>query len=170
MPSLRPVPADDAEAIFFASALHNEMVVRYEDPDPCGGPGPLDPRARWLLVIADSGEAVGVGAVQPLSHTVDAAAPDEGEIKRVYITPSARGQGLSKMLMAELEVIAVREGWPRLRLETGVRQPEAVALYQSSGWIPVPAYGHYKSSPESRCFAKVVGDYRSSPVRTSTFS
>jgi hypothetical protein len=56
--------------------------------------------------------------------------------------------------MAALEQIATHEGWHRLRLETGTRQPEALALYERTGWTKVPAYGEYKSSPESRCYAK----------------
>ncbi len=154
VPSIHPVPASDPDAMRFAQALHQEMVIRYEDPDPCGGPGPLDARARWLLVRDDSGVAIGVGAVQPLSHTLNTAEADEGEIKRVYIAEQARGQGTSRPLMAGLEAAALDAGWVRLRLETGLRQPEALALYSRTGWSPIPAYGQYKESPDSRCFAK----------------
>lgn len=154
VPSIRPVSADDPDALHFAQALHDEMVIRYEDPDPCGGPGPLDPRARWIVLCDDSGGAIGLGAVQPLVHTVANAAGDEGEIKRVFIAEHARGHGASHLLMAALETAALDAGWVRLRLETGLRQPEALALYARNGWEPIPAYGQYKDSPDSRCFAK----------------
>ncbi len=153
MPSIRHVSGDDPDAMRFVSLLHDEMVIRYEDPRSTG-PSPLHSRARWLLVLDDSGLPIGVGAVQPLIHTVASAEGDEGEIKRVYIATEARGDGASRVLMAALEDVAASEGWVRLRLETGLRQPEALALYSSSGWTSTTPYGEYKDAEESRSFAK----------------
>jgi ribosomal protein S18 acetylase RimI-like enzyme len=57
-------------------------------------------------------------------------------------------------VLAELERAAAEAGRRRLVLETGTRQPEAIGLYTSSGYEPMPAFGAYRGSPESRYYAK----------------
>jgi ribosomal protein S18 acetylase RimI-like enzyme len=59
-------------------------------------------------------------------------------------------------VLAELERTAAAAGLTRIVLETGIRQPEAVALYTSAGYTPMPAFGHYADSPTSRYFAKAL--------------
>jgi GNAT superfamily N-acetyltransferase len=78
----------------------------------------------------------------------------DGEVKRLYVLPPARGRGLSRELMAAAELSAADAGYRALQLETGLRQPEAVALYERSGYHRVPPYGHYRDSPQSVCFRK----------------
>ena len=80
--------------------------------------------------------------------------PGLGEVKRMYVAASHRGRGLSRLLLAEIERSAALAGLKRLRLETGDRQPEAKALYESSGWIPIPKFGVYKDEDGSFCFGK----------------
>ena len=76
------------------------------------------------------------------------------EIKRMYVVDSARGKGLSRLVLANLEVTAREAGLRRMVLETGVRQPEAIALYTSSGYEPIDNFGVYRDHPESRCYGK----------------
>ena len=85
----------------------------------------------------------GCGALVPTS------ARDWAEIKRMYVTPAARGQRLGRRLLEALEAIARRDGLPLLRLETGVRQPEAIALYRSAGFREIDAFGAYRPDPLS---------------------
>ncbi|HKX71843.1 MAG TPA: GNAT family N-acetyltransferase, partial [Acidimicrobiales bacterium] len=77
-----------------------------------------------------------------------------GEIKRMYTAPAARRRGVSRALLARLETEAVRLGYRRLQLETGDRQPEAIALYESAGYGHIPTYGQYAGDELSVCFAK----------------
>jgi putative acetyltransferase len=72
-----------------------------------------------------------------------------GEIKRVFVHPSARGQGLSKAIMATLENELRTRGVSLARLETGISQPEALGLYQAIGYVLRPPFGHYKLDPLS---------------------
>lgn len=76
------------------------------------------------------------------------------EIKRMYVVDSARGQGLARLVLAHLEVTAREAGLERMVLETGLRQPEAISLYTSSGYERIDNFGVYRDHPESRCFGK----------------
>jgi ribosomal protein S18 acetylase RimI-like enzyme len=72
----------------------------------------------------------------------------------MYVVPEARGRGLARRLLAELEDSARAAGRVRMVLETGTEQPEAIALYLSSGYTPMPGFGVYRDDERSRCFAK----------------
>ncbi len=72
-----------------------------------------------------------------------------GEIKRVFVQPQFRGRGISKMVMAELEVHLRAKGIPLARLETGVHQPEALALYEGLGYDRREPFGAYAPDPLS---------------------
>lgn len=74
----------------------------------------------------------------------------------MYVTPAARGRGLARQMLAELERTARAAGYHRLILETGSKQPEAVGLYRSSGYTEIPAYGYYAGSPHSMHLAKLL--------------
>ena len=154
MSELREVPAHDPQLVQLVTAQQDEVATRYGNIDDHGGAQPpLHADTIWLLLLHD-GQPAGCAALQPLSHTDPTAAPDTGEVKRLYVTPDHRGQGLSKMLMAGVEASARIAGYRDLQLETGLRQPEALALYRQSGWTQITPYGHYRSSALSVSFAK----------------
>jgi GNAT superfamily N-acetyltransferase len=101
-----------------------------------------------FLVIYHKQTAVGCGAMRLL----DAGT---AELKRMYVSPSMRGKGLGRRLVAALEAEARTRGVHRLVLETGVRQAAALALYKAAGFLPIPLYGEYCLSPEtSICLGK----------------
>jgi GNAT superfamily N-acetyltransferase len=108
------------------------------------------PKGAFLVAWLD-GEPAGCGAVKPLDSD-----GSKGEIKRMYTLPSARRRGISRALLAALEDRAAELGYRYLQLETGLAQPEAMALYETHGWHRITPYGHYKHSPQSVCFAKAV--------------
>ena len=108
----------------------------------------MDADARVVVAIAE-GVPVGCGAIKP----VDA---DAMEVKRMYTLPAWRGKGVASRVLAELEQWARELGMERCILETGLRQPEAIALYESNGYEPIPNYGPYAGVANSRCFAKVL--------------
>ncbi|WP_313403970.1 GNAT family N-acetyltransferase [Aeromicrobium sp.] len=67
----------------------------------------------------------------------------DGEIKRMFVLDSHRGQGLSRQVLEELERSAARQGISRLVLETGDEQPEAISLYRSAGYVDIEPFGFY---------------------------
>ena len=76
------------------------------------------------------------------------------EIKRMYVAPASRRLGLARAMLAHLEDTARDRGAEVMVLETGMRQPEAITLYESAGYAPVPGFGFYKDAALSRCFAR----------------
>ncbi|MET3962489.1 ribosomal protein S18 acetylase RimI-like enzyme [Marmoricola sp. OAE513] len=81
---------------------------------------------------------------------------DAAEIKRMYVAPAGRGRGLARAMLAHLESTARAAGADLMILETGTEQPEALALYESSGYRSIPGFGYYRSSPKNRCMALVL--------------
>ena len=80
----------------------------------------------------------------------------------MYVAQSHRGQGVSRAVLAALEHAAAGAGWTVLRLETGPLQHEAIGLYTSAGYRPIPKFGPYVDAPQSLCFERVLSD---EPVR-----
>lgn len=157
MTTVLPVPDDDPRLAGLATAGQQEVALRYaENPEHGFAQPPLSPATIWLLLLGDEGAALGCVAVQPVSHTLPGAADDVGEVKRLYVDPAARGRGHSRTLMTEAEQVAGRAGYRALQLETGLRQPEAIALYRNLGYEQIDPYGHYRDSPESVCFHKTL--------------
>ena len=105
-----------------------------------------------FLAVFVAGEAVGCGAVKrmPPSHT----SPRYGEIKRMYVSPEVRGCGIGGALLDALESSLVSHGVVIARLETGVRQPDALALYEGHGYVRVPPFGEYVEDPLSVFYEK----------------
>jgi GNAT superfamily N-acetyltransferase len=129
-----------------------ELLERYgiPDADPDGLTADhLAPPDGIFLVAWRGEEPVACGGVRRYDAST-------GEIKRMYTKPEARRHGISRRLLIELEARAQSVGYTRLVLETGVRQPEAIALYVAEGYEPVEPYGFYRDAPGSRCFAKTL--------------
>lgn len=72
-----------------------------------------------------------------------------GEIKRMFVAPAVRGQRLGKALLDALEMHARNLALPCLRLETGTKQPEAIGLYRTAGFVEIEPFGSYQPDPLS---------------------
>jgi GNAT superfamily N-acetyltransferase len=148
---LAPAAWDDADVRQLTAAQQAELRARYEGGQEPGTP-PSAADVAVVLVARDAGgEAVGCGALRPLGDGV-------AEIKRMYVVPAARGRGLSKLVLAGLEAAARDRGWTTLRLETGPRQPEAIALYEGAGYRPIAAFGPYADDADDSLFYERVLD------------
>jgi putative acetyltransferase len=93
--------------------------------------------------------AVGCGAYRVLE-------PQHGEIKRMFVTPVARGMRLGHRLLLHLETDAVIAGIRRLSLETGIHQPEAIGLYRRAGYLSCAPFGAYQPDPLSLFMTKTL--------------
>lgn len=162
---IEPLPFADPVAQALIERVQQEYVLRYGGLDET----PVDPAEftppHGLFLVAygdndlaaydDGGLVLGCGGWR--AHGDGAA-----EIKRMYVVPEARGRGVARALLAELERTAAAAGRSWVELFTGSRQPEAVKLYVSSGYRPVPGYGPYKDEPGANYFGKRVHASRSS--------
>lgn len=153
--SIRPESYASPTASSLVDALTLELAGRYpgEDPDCKGSePDPEEfelPRGRFVVAWL-KGEAIGCGGV----CSADGNGP--AEVRRMYVTPEARGQGISREILAALGKEALALGNERIRLETGINQPEAIGLYESSGYARIPNYGPYIGEARSVSFEKTL--------------
>jgi putative acetyltransferase len=110
------------------------------------------PEVRFLVARKD-GRAVGCGAV---------VSSGEGwaEVKRMYVSPAARGLKLGRRMLEEIEAIASHSGERLLRLEMGAAQPEAMALYRSAGFTEIGPFGSYGPDPLSVFMEKSLAPRR----------
>jgi GNAT superfamily N-acetyltransferase len=99
------------------------------------------------LAVSIGGRVVACGAWQALDKGV-------AELKRMYVRPAFRGQGIARQLIVALEEEVLAAGRTTVRLETGTYLPAAIALYRSAGYLPIPTYGEYVGNPFSVCFEK----------------
>jgi GNAT superfamily N-acetyltransferase len=155
---VRREPYDGHIARSLVAAVIVDIADRY-----AGDEEPDDPEAEWALEVADvtpphgvflvaylDGQPMGCGALRPLPE----AGAGVAEIKRMYTSPSARRRGVSRAVLARLESEAAGFGYRRLHLQTGLRQPEAMALYGASGYSRIPNFGTWAASELTACFAK----------------
>lgn len=155
---LRPVPFDHPDAVALIAAVQQVYVDRYGDTDVT----PVDPAEfaapRGFFVVGYlGGVPVASGGWRARDSGVDPELRDgDAEIKRMYVVDGHRGRGFARAVLAELERSAAAAGRRRMVLETGTRQPEAMALYVSAGYAPMPRFGAYRCAPDSCCFAKPV--------------
>lgn len=122
-------------------------------------PDEVAPGFGSFLVARSSGRPVGCGALRCLrdAASMRALGPRVGELKRMYVAPQVRGQGIGKAILARLEAEARALGLARLVLETGTRQTDALAFYSRAGFTEIPAYGEYLASPAtSVCLSKLL--------------
>ena len=90
----------------------------------------------------------------------DSNQPGEGygEIKRMYVRPEFRGRGYAKQMLKHLEELATAKGFSKVRLETGISQPEAIGLYERNGYCKIPPFGDYCDDPLSFFYEKTLGN------------
>ena len=99
--------------------------------------------ARFFSALCD-GVLVGCGGIL--------IEDDYAEVKRIFVSPKARGLGVGRKLMERLEVESRRLGFKLLRLETGIYQPEALALFKAMGFIPRLSFGDYPNNDPNSIF------------------
>jgi GNAT superfamily N-acetyltransferase len=149
--TLRAVAYDDPVAQRLVARVQQEYVARYGGPDGAVvDPAEFAAPEGLFLVAEVDGVPAGCGAWR--RH-----GPGTVEIKRVYVEPAFRRRGLARALVAALERSAAAAGHDGVVLNTGDRQPEAVALYVAAGYRPVPGYGIYAAARGAVFLGKKLG-------------
>ena len=104
---------------------------------------------KHVIIGLENNEAVGCGAIKEYDNKTM-------EIKRMYVDPDFRGNGIASKILKELELWALELGCKKCILETGTRQVEAIALYTRNNYARMSNYGQYAGVENSLCFEKVL--------------
>jgi GNAT superfamily N-acetyltransferase len=147
---LRAVHYDDPVAVYLIEQVQQEYVVRYGGRDAA----PVDPvefaAPHGLFLVAEvGGTPAGCGGWR-------VHGPGAVEVKRMYVEPGFRRHGIARRVLDALEESAAWAGHREMLLNTGGRQPEALALYARAGYTPVPGYGVYARSPDAVFLGKQI--------------
>jgi GNAT superfamily N-acetyltransferase len=145
---IREAAFDEPKVRELVTELLGDLARRYGgtgDDTPVAVTDFTPPAGRFLVAVQD-GRLVGCAGWR--AHGFDA------ELKRMYTTPAVRGQGVARRLLAAIEESARADGRERVILETGDRQPEAIALYQSSGYERIEDFGYYRDHEGVLSFAR----------------
>jgi ribosomal protein S18 acetylase RimI-like enzyme len=134
----------DPDVVRMVEAVQREYVAMYGGPDQDAiALDEFAPPTGLFLVGVLDGRAVATGGWRWQGDPANGLA----EIKRMYVSPSGRGRGLSRRVLAELECRAAAAGVRRIELSTGARQQRAIALYRTAGYADTAPFGHYADSP-----------------------
>ena len=148
--TIRREPPDQPDVARLIAALDAQMTALYPaesnhllDIAALSGP------AVTFLVVRDGGEAIGCAAIlrDPRGW---------GEVKRMVVRPDRRGRGIGRRVLSELEAVARDASLPFLRLETGIHNADALALYRRAGFVERGPFGDYAPDPLSVFMEKRV--------------
>ncbi|HEU5147982.1 MAG TPA: GNAT family N-acetyltransferase [Chryseosolibacter sp.] len=104
-------------------------------------------KIKHVVLAYENDSALGCGAIKEFSS-------DAVEVKRMYVIPTARSRGVASLILLALEKWAKELSYSKCVLETGTRQPEAIALYLKNGYTRIENYGQYAGVENSLCFEK----------------
>ncbi|MEU1053391.1 GNAT family N-acetyltransferase [Streptomyces sp. NPDC005876] len=154
---IRPVPFDHPDAVKLNDEVQAEYALRYGD----GGDETYlepshfaPPNGLYLIAYDGAGVPVATGGWRAQEANEENYRDGDAELKRMFVIEQMRGRGLARRILAALEEDARAAGRTRMVLETGTKQPEAVALYVSSGYEPCDKFGYYRFHESSLCYAK----------------
>lgn len=155
--NIRRVSFDHPDAVKLNDEVQAEYHVRYGDGGDATVVDPSDfapPNGAYLIAYDELGSPVATGGWRARDANEEGNLDGDAEVKRMYVVDGMRGRGLARRILAALEEDARAAGRLRMVLETGTKQPEAIALYTSSGYEPCEKFGFYRFHEDSRCFAK----------------
>ncbi|CAM5680418.1 acetyltransferase (GNAT) family protein [Streptomyces sp. BK208] len=157
--NIRRVPFDHPDAVKLNDEVQAEYDVRYGDGGDATHLDPSDfapPNGHYLIAYDENGVPVASGGWRSQDANDEGNLDGDAELKRMFVIEQMRGRGLARRILAALEEDARAAGRTRMVLETGTKQPEAVALYTSSGYEPCGKFGYYRFHEESLCYAKAL--------------
>lgn len=140
---------DDPIVQVMVEQVQAEYVVRYGGPDRTPvDPEEFTPAGGGIFLVGFVDEVpVACGGLRRHDET-------SVEVKRMFVPAEHRGNGFARAMLTALEDAGRRAGYRRIILETGGKQPEAMALYESSGYRVIESFGYYRNAPLNRCYAR----------------
>jgi len=147
MISLKKTDSEDNDFVQLVALLDADLRVRDGDEHAFYAQFNKIDQIRHVIVAYRDEKPVGCGAIKPYDGSTM-------EIKRMFVLPKLRGAGIASQVLNALERWAAQLGYEKCILETGVKQPEAIALYTKNNFNRIPNYGQYKEAESSVCFEK----------------
>ncbi|WP_338672274.1 GNAT family N-acetyltransferase [Streptomyces sp. SCSIO 30461] len=148
---------DHPDAVRLNDEVQAEYHLRYGDGGDATALDAADfdpPLGAYLIAYDEHDHPVATGSWRSQDLNKEGNEDGDAELKRMFVVETMRGRGLARRILAALEEDARAAGRVRMVLETGTKQPEAIALYTSSGYEPCAKFGHYRHDEESLCYAK----------------
>ena len=139
--------SNNRDFIELVKYLDADLAIRDGDENPFYAQFNKIDKIKYVVVAYENDNPVGCGAIKEY-------APNTMEIKRMYTSPGRRGKGIASKVLTELEKWASEMSFERCILETGIKQPEAIALYKKNGYQLIQNYGQYAGVENSVCFMK----------------
>ncbi|MFO7445403.1 MAG: GNAT family N-acetyltransferase [Ignavibacteriaceae bacterium] len=139
--------SDNKDFAFLVALLDADLAVRDGDDHPFYAQYNKIDAIKYTVVAYENDKPLGCGAIKEYQ-------PGIMEIKRMFVLPETRGKGIATKVLLELEKWAAELSYSKCILETGKKQPEAIALYKKNGYTMIPNYGQYAGMDNSVCFEK----------------
>lgn len=148
--------ADSPDASELVLELEDHLASRYPVESRRGfSVARLVAEGVWFFVLRVDGSPAGCGGILFVDG-IEGGDPAYGEVKRMYVRPGFRGGGLGERILERLADEARGHGITVLRLETGIHQRAAIALYERVGFRRIPPFGPYTDDPVSVCYEKYL--------------
>ena len=149
MISLKRTDSEDNDFVQLVALLDADLRVRDGDEHAFYAQFNKIDQIKHVIVAYRENKPIGCGAIKPYDAQTM-------EIKRMFVLPQKRGLGIATKVLVGLEDWTKKLGYARCILETGIKQPEAIALYTKNSYHRIPNYGQYKDAKSSVCFEKKV--------------
>lgn len=149
MIEIKRTNSDDLDFLSLVKLLDQDLAISDGDEHAFYAQYNKVDKIKYCLIAYQDSSPIGCGA---LRHFAD----DKIEVKRMYVLPEARNKGAATIILCALEAWAAELGYPSCILETGKKQPYAIALYHKNGYQVIPNYGPYIGVENSICFMKDI--------------
>lgn len=149
MQNLKRTTSDDPDFQQLVALLDADLAIRDGDEHAFYARFNTTGNLRNVIVCYDGDRAIGCGAFREYDK-------EKAEIKRMFVQPEHRGHGVGLIILKELEGWAAEENYGKCILETGIKQPEAIRLYEKAGYARTINYGQYLNIENSVCMIKAI--------------
>lgn len=149
MVKLQRTNPENPDFIALVKLLDSELAVRDGKDHAFYSPFNKIDKIKHVVIAYEDAVAIGCGAIKEFSS-------EAMEVKRMFTVPAVRGRKVATTILKELEIWAKEMSYRKCVLETGKRQPEAIAVYGKSGYQIIPNYGQYIGIENSVCFEKII--------------
>ncbi|PKQ60440.1 GNAT family N-acetyltransferase [Labilibaculum filiforme] len=149
MIDLKRTNSDNKDFVGLVAVLDADLAIRDGENHAFYSQFNKLDQIKHVVIVYENSKPVGCGAIKEYESLVI-------EVKRMFVLPESRGRGIASKVLQELENWASELYFEKCILETGVKQPEAIALYNKNGYHFIPNYGQYKGVKESVCFEKIL--------------